>query len=76
MESFIKLAGLLKDSTPRVVSHAASALCNLIEGMEYASIAQYLPELISALLELSTTGISLVKESALTAIASIADIAK
>ena len=44
--------------------------------MEYGSIAQYLPELISALLELATTGISLVKESALTAIASIADIAK
>lgn len=30
MDSFLKLAALLKDSVPRVVSHAASALCNLI----------------------------------------------
>lgn len=44
--------------------------------MEYADIAQYMPELIGALLELSTTGISLVKESALTTIASLAELAK
>lgn len=44
--------------------------------MEFKDIAQYLPELISALLELGTTGISLVKESAMTTIASIAEIAK
>lgn len=75
LESFMKLAALLKDPIPRVVSHASSALTNLIEGMEYSTIAQYVPELIAALLELSTTGISLVKESALSTIASIADIA-
>lgn len=72
----MKLATLLKDSVPRVVSHSASALTNLIEGMNFTDIAQYMPELISALLELSTTGISLVKESVLTTIASIAEIAK
>lgn len=76
MDSFLKLAVLLKDSVPRVVAHAASALTNLIEGMEYEAIAQYVPELVSALLELATSGISLVKESALTTIASIAEIAK
>ena len=75
-ESFLKLASLLKDPIPRVVSHAASAMTNLIEGMNYVDISPYMAELIGALLELSTTGISLVKESALTTIASIAEVAK
>lgn len=60
-ESFIKLAGLLKDKVPRVVSHAASAMTNLLVEMEYNDIKEYMPELVSALLELMTSGISIVK---------------
>ena len=75
-ESFLKLAALLRDPVPRVVSHSASALTNLIEGMEYSSFSMYMPELVSTLLGLATTGVSLVKESALTTIASIAEVAK
>lgn len=70
-ETFIKLAPLLKDPVPRVVSHAASALTNLVEGMDYKSIESYMPELMNALTELVVSGISLVKESAMTTIASL-----
>ena len=34
-DSFLKLAALLKDPVPRVVSHSASALTNLLEGVKY-----------------------------------------
>ena len=42
-QSFIKLAGLLKDPVPRVVAHAASAMTNLLEEMEYNEIKDYMP---------------------------------
>ena len=41
MECFLKLAPLLQDSVPRVVSHAAASLANVIEGMEYEEIADH-----------------------------------
>lgn len=71
----MKLAFLLKDPIPRVVSHAASAMTNLLEEMKYEDISAYMPELMEALNELVRTGISIVKESAMTTIASVGEMA-
>jgi hypothetical protein len=67
---------LQNDPVPRVVSHSAAALTNFLEGMKFEQVAGHLDLLVSLLLNLSVNGISLVKESALSAISSTVEIAK
>jgi hypothetical protein len=67
---------LQNDAVPRVVSHSAAALTNFLEGMKFEQIASRLDLLVNLLLGLSINGISLVKESALSAISSTVEIAK
>lgn len=67
---------LQNDPVPRVVSHSAAALTNFLEGMKIEQISKHLDLLVQLLLNLSVNGISLVKESALSAISSTVEIAK
>jgi hypothetical protein len=65
----------LKDPVNRVVSHSAAALTNFLEGIEYSKVEPTMDQLVSHLLLLATNGISIVKESALSALASAAELA-
>lgn len=66
----------LDDPVPRVVSHAAAALTNFIEGFEEQDANIYLKDLLLKLLSLIDSGCSIVKENCMTAIASTAEAAK
>lgn len=68
------LVRLLKDPIPRVVSHSAAALTNFLEGMDYKVIEPQLDELMELLVAHSATGISLVKESCLSTISTVAEV--
>jgi hypothetical protein len=70
------LALLQSDPVPRVVSHSAAALTNFLEGMKFEQIAGHLDLLMKLLLHHAVNGISLVKESALSAISSTVEISK
>jgi hypothetical protein len=72
---FPKLLAALQDPVPRVVSHSAAALTNFLEGMTYEQVLPSMDKLIEVLLVLITNGISLVKESAMSALASAAELA-
>lgn len=67
---------LQSDPVPRVVSHSAAALTNFLEGMKFEQVAPQLELLVTLLLNLAVNGISLVKESALSALSSTVEIAK
>jgi importin-5 len=74
---FPELLSLLQtDHVPRVVSHSAAALTNFLEGMKFEQVQAQLPLLVELLLNLAVNGISLVKESALSALSSTVEIAK
>jgi importin-5 len=65
------LLNLLSDSVPRVVSHSAAALTNFLEGMKYEQVQESLPSMMNMLLQHTANGISLVKESCLSAMSSV-----
>jgi hypothetical protein len=75
-QTYPKLVELLKDPVPRVVSHSAAALTNFLEGMKYEDSLANLNEMMDLLVFHSTNGISLVKESCLSAISSVAELCK
>lgn len=64
------------DPIPRVVSHSAAALTNFLEGMKFEQIASQFDRLVNLLLKHTVDGISLVQESALSAMSSTVEIAK
>ncbi|EAR88916.3 importin protein (macronuclear) [Tetrahymena thermophila SB210] len=66
----------LDDPVPRVVSHAAAALTNFVEGFSDDDITPYLQQTLQKLFTLVNTGCSIVKENCMTAIASTAESAK
>jgi importin-5 len=53
------------DPIPRVVSHAAAALTNLLEGMSYSHFSPYIEELTNTLLHHAYFGISIVQQTCL-----------
>ncbi len=61
---------------PRVQAHACAALTNFMEGYVGTLDPMYLQEIHSRLVTLVMTGISLVKENAVTALASTVEQAK
>lgn len=65
---------LLRDPIPRVVSHSAAALTNFLEEMDYKVVEKHVDELMELLIAHSATGISLVKESCLSTISTVAEI--
>lgn len=71
-----ELINLLNDQVPRVVSHSAAALTNFLEGMKWEQIQGSLQQLVTLLLEHIAKGISLVKESCLSAVSSVVEVAK
>lgn len=60
---------------PRVVSHAAAAITNFVEGMPPGDLDLYLRELLIKCFELLQSGISIVKENVVSVIAAAAEAA-
>jgi hypothetical protein len=71
-----ELINLLNDPVPRVVSHSSAALTNFLEGMKWEQIQESLSQMMGLLLKHTNDGISLVKESCLSAISSVVEVAK
>lgn len=69
------LINTLFDSVPRVVSHACAAITNFVEGMETEVLSLYLTRIFEKCLQLAQTGISVVKENSVSAIAATAETA-
>jgi hypothetical protein len=76
MDIYPQLVVALQDPVNRVISHSEAALTNFLEGMTYEQIGSTLDKLVEMLLYLSTNGISVVKESAMSALASVAELAQ
>ena len=71
-----RIIALLQDPIPRVVSHAAACLTNFLEGMKLDKAALHLDKLMEMLIHHSNTSSSLVKESCLSTISSVAELSK
>jgi len=67
---------MLNDPVPRVQAHACAALTNFFEGCSEEIAAQYIKATLPRLSELIQTGISIIKENGVTALASLAEAAK
>jgi len=67
------LIEMTKDETPRVVSHAFGALTNFLDGCEKGSVSNYIPQVLEPCLLYLDKSISLVKEGALSTIATLAE---
>ena len=61
------------DDTPRVLAHVLAALTNFLEGSNKSGVDGYIASILEPCLILIDTGISLVKESAISAIAALAE---
>ena len=67
----------MDDQSKRVQAHAAAAVINFCEHCERATLRQYLPNLLGKLLLLlRRDGQRRVQEQAVTAVASVADVAE
>lgn len=69
------VCAVMDDASPRVQSHAASALINFCERCQRETLAPYLEPLLAKLLVLLQRNVRHVQEQAVTAVASIADVA-
>lgn len=67
---------MLDDSVPRVQAHACAALTNFLEGTSEQIVIQYIQVIMQKLCALIQNGISIIKENAVTALASLAEGAK
>jgi hypothetical protein len=70
------LIQMLSDPVPRVQAHACAALTNFFEGTSEEISQQYIAATIPKLSNLIQNGISIIKENAVTALASLAESAK
>lgn len=66
------LGNLFTDSIPRVQAHAANGLTNFVEGTQKDTLKNYSEELLKKSLELVSSGISIVKEGAVSLITAVA----
>jgi len=67
---------MLADPVPRVQAHACAALTNFFEGTSEEIVVNYVEAIMPKLCELIQVGISIIKENAVTALASLAEAAK
>ena len=67
---------LLSDPVPRVQAHACAALTNFFEGTSEEIAVNYIQATLPKLSHLIQTGISIIKENAVTALASLAEASK
>ena len=70
------LIQMLDDPVPRVQAHACAALTNFFEGTSEEVAQQYIAATIPKLSNLIQNGITIIKENAVTALASLAEAAK
>jgi importin-5 len=70
------LIAMLDDSVPRVQAHACAAMTNFLEGTSEPIAAQYIQSMMGKLCSLIESGISIIKENAVTALASLAEASK
>jgi len=70
------LTQVLDDPVPRVQAHACAALTNFFEGSDENMIVNYVQSIMPKLCSLIQVGISIIKENAVTALASLAEAAK
>jgi hypothetical protein len=70
------LTQVLDDPVPRVQAHACAAMTNFFEGTDENIIVQYVGVIMPKLCNLIQIGISIIKENAVTALASLAEAAK
>jgi hypothetical protein len=66
----------LDDPVPRVQAHACAALTNFFEGTSEDIAVNYIENTLPKLSNLMSNGISIIKENAVTALASLAEAAK
>ena len=67
---------MLSDPVPRVQAHTCAALTNFFEGTSEEIACQYIEAALPKLSALIQTGISIIKENAVTALASLAEASK
>jgi len=67
---------MLDDPVPRVQAHACAALTNFLEGSSENISKNYIQPIIQKLSVLINTGISIIKENGVTALASLAESSK
>ena len=67
------LLGAMEDSSHRVQAHASAAMVNFSEGCPPEHMSSYLDALMTKLMQMLQGGHKMVQESALTALASVAD---
>ena len=67
---------MLDDVVPRVQAHACAALTNFLEGTSEEIACNYIEAMMMKLCNLIQNGISIIKENAVTALASLAEAAK
>jgi hypothetical protein len=70
------LIAMLDDPVPRVQAHACAALTNFLEGTSENIASQYIAAMMQKLCNLISVGISIIKENAVTALASLAEASK
>ena len=73
---FPALIHCLRDPIPRVHGHAAAAITNFVEGMSSIILKPYLTNLLSQFYVMLQTGISIVKENVISAVAATAEAAQ
>lgn len=67
---------MLGDTVPRVQAHACAALTNFLEGTSEEIAANYIQSILPKLSFLVQNGISIIKENAVTSLASLAEASK
>lgn len=70
------LIGMLNDPVPRVQAHACACLNNFLEGCSEEIAQIYISALAEKFYVLIQNGISIIKENAVTALASLAEASK
>ena len=70
------IIAMLDDPVPRVQAHACAALTNFLEGTPDNIAHLYIQPTMGKLCNLITNGISIIKENAVTALASLAEACK
>lgn len=68
------LLNLLNDSVPRIVGHCLAALTNVLENCSTEAVKPHITNILEPCLGFLVSGISLIKENALTSISTIAKV--
>ena len=67
------LIEIFNDPIPRVISHTLAALTNFLDGCARGSVSKYIPKILEPCFVFLENGISLVKEGAMSTVATLAE---